>query len=360
MGDKVLVGMSGGVDSSVAALLLQRAGHQVCGVTLKLYSNEDIGICDNTRTCCSLQDVEDARRVACRLGIDHLVFNFGDRFKEAVIRPFAQSYLRGETPNPCIECNRTIKFGKMLERARLLGMDHIATGHYARSEYDPARGRWVLKKAADQAKDQTYVLYVLTQDELAHTYFPLGGMTKPQVRALAEENGLCNARKPDSQDICFVRDGDYAGFLTGVMGLASPEGDFVDRQGKVLGRHRGIIHYTIGQRRGLNISFGKRAFVVAKDPVRNTVTLGEDADLYAPGCLVRDLNWVALPGLEGPAPALVKTRYTQKEVPATLFPAENGRVRVQFDAPQRAPAPGQAAVFYDGDTVLGGGTITAE
>lgn len=350
MGNKVLIGMSGGVDSSTAALLLQQAGHEICGCTMRLY------VCPGS----SPTDIEDAKKVAQRLGVEHITLDLQDHFKQNVIEPFTQGYLCGETPNPCIECNRTIKFGQMLEEARKLGMTHIATGHYAQVEFSETYGRWVVKKAVDHTKDQSYVLYVMSQDQLAHTYFPLGGMTKPEARAIAEKNGFVNAHKPDSQDICFVPDGDYAGFLTGVMGVESKEGDFVDANGTVLGRHKGVIHYTIGQRRGLNISFGKRVFVIGKDAATNTVTLGDDIDLHVSSCLVRNPNWVALEGLTQPVRATVKTRYSQKEVSATLSPAPNGRILVEFDQPQRAPSPGQAAVFYDGDIVLGGGTITAE
>ena len=350
MGNKVMIGMSGGVDSSTAALLLQQAGHMVTGCTLQLY----------TPPGKAPIDTQDAKKVAQRMGIEHITVDLEECFRHEVIEPFAQSYVMGETPNPCINCNRTIKFGKMLEAAREQGCTHIATGHYAQVEFSEKYGRWVVKKAVDHTKDQSYVLYVMSQDQLAHTYFPLGGMTKPEARAIAEENGFVNANKPDSQDICFVPDGDYAGFLTDIMGVKSKEGNFVDAEGKVLGKHKGIIHYTIGQRRGLNISFGKRAFVISKNAATNTVTLGDDTDLYVTHCLVRDPNWVALDGLSQPVRASVKTRYSQKEVEATLSPAENGRVLVQFDQPQRAPSPGQAAVFYDGDIVLGGGTITAE
>lgn len=357
MDKKVLVGMSGGVDSSVAALLLIEQGYQVSGATLKLYANEDIGIDDKTRTCCSLADVEDARSVACRLGIDHHVFNFSDSFRQEVICRFADAYVRGDTPNPCIDCNRYIKFSRMLERARLLGMNCIATGHYAQVEYSEHRGRWLLKKAADPAKDQTYVLYTLTQDQLAHTLFPLGGLAKAEVRRIAEGAGLVNARKPDSQDICFVKDGDYAGFLTRVMGINSPPGNFIDGQGNVLGRHNGIIRYTVGQRRGLNISLGERAFVLRKDISGNTVTLGPDAALYTDRLLASDVNWIAVDSIAGPTRATVKTRYKQAEVPATLYPLPGGCVQVCFDEKQRAVTSGQAAVFYNGDLVLGGGTI---
>ena len=342
--------MSGGVDSSTAALLLQKAGHEVTGCTLQLYSPPGKPPID----------VEDAKKVAQRMGVEHITVNLEDCFRKNVIEPFGQSYVMGETPNPCINCNRTIKFGQMLQVARKHGCSHIATGHYAQVEFNEKYGRWVVKKAVDHTKDQSYVLYVMSQDQLSHTYFPLGGMTKPEARAIAEENGFVNANKPDSQDICFVPDGDYAAFLTNELGIKSKQGNFVDKNGTVLGKHKGVIHYTIGQRRGLNISFGKRAFVISKDAVTNTVTLGDDIDLHVSSCLVRDPNWIALEALTQPVRASVKTRYSQKEVAATLSPASNGRVLVEFDQPQRAPSPGQAAVFYDGDIVLGGGTITAE
>jgi len=304
MGNKVLIGMSGGVDSSTAALLLQKAGHDITGCTLQLY----------TPPGKSPVDTEDAKKVAQRLGLEHISIDLQDRFRKNVIEPFAQSYVNGETPNPCINCNRTIKFGEMLEVARQHGCTHIATGHYAQVELNEKYGRWVVKKAVDHTKDQSYVLYVMSQDQLAHTYFPLGGMTKPEARAIAEENGFVNANKPDSQDICFVPDGDYAGFLTDVIGVKSKEGNYIDANGQVLGRHKGVIHYTIGQRRGLNISFGKRAFVIAKDAASNTVTLGDDTDLHVSSCLVRDLNWMALEELLQPVRASVKTRYSQREV----------------------------------------------
>ncbi|HEX3018499.1 MAG TPA: tRNA 2-thiouridine(34) synthase MnmA [Caproicibacter sp.] len=358
MSKKVMVGMSGGVDSSVAACLLMEQGYEVSGVTLHLYNNEDVGV--KTRTCCSLADVEDARSVASRLGIEHYVFNFGIEFKRDVIGRFAQGYERGETPNPCIDCNRYIKFGKMLERAKLLGIDYIATGHYARAEYDSESGRYLLKKAKDVTKDQTYVLYSMTQDELAHTLFPLGGFCKTEVRKLAEERGFVNARKPDSEDICFVPDGDYAGFLERVMGIHQKPGDFVDGQGKVLGTHKGLIHYTIGQRKGLGLSFESPKYVLKKDTENNTVVLGDNKDLFSDRFTAGDVNFIAFESLTEPKECGVKVRYSQSESPATLIPLEDGKVEVRFKEPQRAVTPGQAAVFYDGDIVLGGGTILAD
>lgn len=357
MKKKVLVGMSGGVDSSVAASLLLEQGYDVSGVTLHLYNNEDAGIAA-ARTCCSLADVEDARSVARRLGIEHYVFNFGSEFRKNVIGRFTDGYARGDTPNPCIDCNRFIKFGKMLERAKLLGFDFIATGHYARSEYDGASGRWLLEKAADISKDQTYVLYSLTQDELAHTLFPLGGLTKPEVRKLAEERGFINARKPDSEDICFVPDGNYASFLENVMGLRQKPGDFVDTAGNVLGRHKGLIHYTIGQRKGLGLSFESPKYVIRKDAAANTVVLGENSELFSSRFEVGDVNLIAADRLTEPVEAGVKVRYSQSEAAATLVPLRDGTaIEVRFCEPQRAVTPGQAAVFYCGSTVFGGGTI---
>ena len=355
---KIMVAMSGGVDSSAAAALLMEQGFPVCGATLRLFTNEDIGIRDQSRTCCSLKDVEDARAVAEKLGISHYVFDFGDRFREAVIQKFGREYAAGRTPNPCIDCNRYIKFGRLLEQARRLEYDAVATGHYARVEQDKRTGRWLLKKAADSAKDQTYVLYALTQDQLSHTLFPLGSMAKAAVRVYAEQKGLVNARKPDSQDICFVRDGNYAEFLENTLHISSPAGAFIDPDGHEIGRHHGIVRYTIGQRKGLGVAFGEPRFVVAKDAQSNTVVLGKNEDLYSRTLEAEDINLISLPDLTGPLRATVKARYKQSETPATLEPLGDSRIRVIFDEPQRALTPGQAVVFYRGDTVVGGGTIT--
>ena len=356
MKEKVLVGMSGGVDSSVSALLLLNQGYDTDGATLRLFDNEDIGIHDRARTCCSLEDVEDARSVCYKLGIRHYVFNFGDEFREKVIIKFAQSYQKGETPNPCIDCNRYIKFAKMLDRAKLLGYDYIATGHYVQREAD-SNGRILLKKSADRTKDQTYVLYVLTQEMLKHTLFPLGGMTKEQSRQLAQENHLINARKPDSQDICFIKDGDYAGFLEKQMGIKSEEGNFVYKDGTILGRHKGIIHYTIGQRKGLGISYAHPIFVLDKNPYDNVVRLGENSDLFSDRLTATDLNWIAVEKPYDGMRVTAKTRYSQKEAEATIHITDEDTVTVIFDEKQRAITKGQAVVFYDGEYVVGGGTI---
>ena len=355
--EKVMVAMSGGVDSSVAASLLLEQGFELCGATLKLFENEDIGISDKERTCCSLTDVQDAKTVATKLGFRHYVFNFGLEFQRDVIRRFGEAYARGETPNPCIDCNRYIKFSKMIERALLLGYDKIATGHYARVEFDSESGRYLLKKAKDVTKDQTYVLYPLTQNELSRTLFPLGGLLKSEIRELADARGLINARKPDSQDICFVKDGDYAGFIENVLKISSPEGNFVDGEGNVLGRHKGLIHYTIGQRRGLKLSFDNRKYVVRLDSKNNTVVLGENEELFHDSFYVGDLNFISIETLKEPKSIKVKTRYKQPETEAMIYPAEEGRVFVKLEKPQRAITAGQAAVFYDGDNVVGGGTI---
>ena len=352
---RVMVGMSGGVDSSVSAALLLRDGYDVSGVTLRLYDGEDYNA-GLTKTCCSLSDAEDARAVCVRLGIPHYVFNFKEAFKNSVIKDFVNEYVCGRTPNPCIECNRSIKFSEMLKRAETLGYDKIATGHYARVVRSDS-GRYLLCRAADKNKDQTYVLYSMTQEQLSRTLFPLGGLTKPQVREIAEENGFVNAEKPDSQDICFVPDGDYAGFIERFTGEAARHGDFVDESGNVLGEHKGIIRYTVGQRRGLGIAAGKYIYVQKKDPESNRVVLGNEDGLFFKRVTVNRLNFIPFDTLYAPMRVTAKLRYRHTEQPATLYPAENGTAVIEFDEPQRAPSPGQAAVFYDGHTVVGGGTI---
>ena len=355
---KVMVGMSGGVDSSVSALLLREQGYEVMGVTLKLFSDEDIVQAEKDgKTCCALSDVEDARSVAYRLGFEHVVFNFKDNFRECVMKNFADSYLCGQTPNPCIECNRHVKFDKMLRRAMELGYDFIATGHYAINEFDENLGRYILKRPKDRHKDQTYVLYSLTQEQLKHILFPLGSLEKSEVRQIAENAGLVNSNKPDSQDICFVPDGNYVSFIEKFTGKTVPEGNFVDINGEILGTHKGIINYTIGQRKGLGISLGKPAYVVKKDVNENTVTLGDEKDLYTSSLIAENVNLISVAEINEPMRITAKTRYSQNEQPATVSSIGNNQYLVEFDKPQRAITSGQAVVFYNDDVVVGGGTI---
>lgn len=352
--DKVLIAMSGGVDSSVAAFLMKEQGCECIGATMKLFHNEDIGV-SRTKTCCSLEDVEDARLVALRLGIPYYVFNFSDDFKGQVIDRFISSYERGATPNPCIDCNRYLKFERLYERARILGCDAIVTGHYARIEQE--NGRWLLKKSLDESKDQSYVLYSLTQDQLAHTRLPLGAMHKSETRRIAEKQGFYNADKPDSQDICFVPDGDYAAAVERLTGTHSEPGRFVDTQGKVLGEHRGIIHYTIGQRRGLGIAAEAPLYVCGIDVLNNEVVLGRNADLFSTELDASGCNWISGDVPQQPLRVTARIRYRQPEQPCTVTATGPDTVHVSFETPQRAITRGQAVVFYDGDTVLGGGTI---
>ena len=354
-GKRVLVAMSGGVDSSVAAWLLKEQGYECVGVTMKLFGNDAVGL-DRGHPCCTLDDVEDAREVARRVGIPHYVFNFSDDFEEKVIRRFVDAYERGETPNPCVDCNRFLKFDKLYRRAAELKCDFIATGHYAQI-VENGTGNYRMTKAADLSRDQSYVLCPIPRERLAHTLFPLGGLTKAEVRAIAEREGFVNARKHDSQDICFVPDGDYLAFMERYTGKTYPAGDIVDLDGRVVGRHRGAAGLTIGQRRGVGVSSPGRIYVCAKSMADNTVTVGPEEVLYSTGCTAEDWNWLIDPP-DAPFEALAKTRYRQAEQPVTVIP-EGGRVRLAFARPQRAVTPGQAAVVYDDNgTVLGGGTIT--
>lgn len=356
--ERVVIGMSGGVDSSVAAAVLKEQGYDVVGVTMRLWDGEETGGCFSEGTCCSLSAVEDARRVAHRLDIDYHVLDFRKEFSEFVIDYFVEEYLNGRTPNPCIACNRFLKFDALLKKAEILGAGKIATGHYARVERDRT-GRYLLKRAASAAKDQTYALYSLTQEQLSRVLMPLGAFPdKEAVRKKAEGMNLPTASKPDSMEICFVPDQDYAAFIQRRIGYLPPEGDFVDLSGNVLGRHQGIVRYTIGQRKGLGIAFGKPMFVVRIDPVKNQVVLGEKGTEFADSLLAADWNFIPFDTLDKPMRVEAKVRYSARPAPAEIE-MEGDALRVRFSQPQWAVTPGQAVVFYapGGGLVVGGATI---
>ena len=353
---RVVVGMSGGVDSSVAAYLLKEQGYDVIGVTMQIWQEEDACSVEENGGCCGLSAVEDARRVASALEIPYYVMNFKKEFRENVIDYFTDEYLSGRTPNPCIACNRYVKWEALLNRSMAIGAEYIATGHYARIER-LANGRYTLRRSATLAKDQTYALYNLTQDQLAHTLMPVGAYAKDEIRSIAEKIGLLVADKPDSQDICFVPDGDYASFIRKNAGRDIPEGNFVTPDGKILGRHKGIIHYTVGQRKGLGLALGYPAFVLAIRPDTNEVVIGTYEDSLTHTVRADRINFMSVEDLKEPRRVYAKIRYNHKGAWCTVEKTGEDEIVCRFEEPQRAVTPGQAVVLYDREYVLGGGTI---
>ncbi|MGI6019517.1 MAG: tRNA 2-thiouridine(34) synthase MnmA [Marvinbryantia sp.] len=357
MKKKVVVGMSGGVDSSVAAYLLKEQGYEVIGVTMQIWQDEEEHVQEENGGCCGLSAVEDARRVAQSLDIPYYVMNFKAEFKAKVMDYFANEYLQGRTPNPCIACNRYVKWESLLQRSLAIGADYIATGHYARIRR-LRNGRYTIYSSATAAKDQTYALYNLTQEQLSRTLMPVGEFTKDEIRQMAEKIGLRVANKPDSQEICFVPDDDYASFIEQYSGKRLPEGDFVTADGQVIGHHRGISHYTIGQRRGLALPMGHRVFVTEIRPETNEVVVGENEELFKTHVTAGNLNFMSIPGVDGELDVIAKIRYNHKGAPARIRMTGENTLECVFREPQRAITPGQALVFYDTDgNVAGGGTI---
>ncbi len=355
MSKKALIAMSGGVDSSVAAYLIIQKGFDAIGVTMKLFDKEANS--GTEQSCCTTQDIEDARAVAEKLGIPYSVVNFQDNFKEKVIDKFISAYENGATPNPCIDCNRYLKFEKLMDKADELNCDYVVTGHYGRVCFDESSGRYLLKKATDLSKDQSYVLYSLSQKQLSKAMFPLGAMTKEETRSLAEQLNFINFNKKDSQDICFVPDGDYAKFIEDFTGKKYPCGEFIDYNGKVLGEHKGIIRYTIGQRKGLGLALPHPMYVMKKDLEQNKVILGENELLFSKELTATDINLITCDKLDKPTRIKAKVRYNQKEQWAIAEQIDENRLHIEFEEPQRAISKGQAVVLYDDDIVVGGGTI---
>ncbi len=360
---RVVVAMSGGVDSSVTAALLKERGFEVIGITMQIWErSEDWG------GCCGIGSIEDAKKVANRLGIPHYVLNFRDIFRERVITNFCEEYGEGRTPNPCIRCNQYIKFDALMKKAKELGADYMATGHYARIEREEfrvdslevgekARARYVLKKGIDTKKDQSYVLHTMTQEQLEHTLMPLGNFTKEEVRQIAREKDLAVADRPESQEICFIQDETYREFLEKCMPEGVRPGSILNKEGEVIGKHRGIIFYTIGQRKGIGVATKEPLYVIAIDKERNSIVVGKEKDVYGDELIANDVKYIAVAGLKEPAKLNVKIRYLHQASPALVSPLNKDEVKVKFEKPQRAITPGQAAVFYDGDIVVGGATI---
>jgi len=359
----IAVAMSGGVDSSAAAVVLRDAGEDIVGLSMQLWNQrrvlhgEEAGDLQRSGRCCSLDDIWDARRVASHLGIPFYVLNLEDQFERTVIAPFVSSYMRGETPSPCILCNNFVKFHHLVDRAAAIGADRVATGHYARVRYDEERGRWLLLRGKDRKKDQSYFLFGLTQPQLARTVFPLGELTKPEVREIARQAGLPTYNKPESQEICFVEGRSYSDFVEKYAGVQAQRGDIVNLAEQVVGAHEGIHNYTIGQRKGLGAA-GRPQYVVKIEPDVHRVTIGDDSDLLRKRFSVRDVNWIAVEGAPRPIPCQIQIRNRFEPQPGHIL-QENGQTVVEFDTPQRAVTPGQGAVFYWDDIVVGGGWIAA-